>query len=348
MGIEWCVSEKGEVAMRKVTAVLLALGIAGGIVAGCGVPGSNSVNHKIETHAQALDSKNYQSEAMMTVQMDNNVQKYFVRVSYESKDTYKIELGNAEKQINQIIVHNPNGMFIVSPSLGKVFRFNGNWAQNQGQIYLYDQLLNQITTGKSVKVHRSGGTYSFDIPVTPATDAISREQIVLSKDLNPQTVKLLDKNGAAAVTLTYEKFKTGVTFNKGAFDPQALVSAGETAKPTMVDTETFDYVEPPALYGTKMTDLMQPTDSSAIIRYSGDNHHYVLQEERPTNTAEGIPDAELLSLFGVAAMYDHSDQTNVSNLTWINNGIEFSLTSNDMTLEQLQDIAISTLGQVGK
>ncbi|GMA57675.1 hypothetical protein GCM10025858_21780 [Alicyclobacillus sacchari] len=99
--------------------------------------------------------------------MDNNVQKYFVRVSYESQDTYKIELGNAEKQINQIIVRNPSGMFIVSPALGKVFRFNGNWAQNQGQIYLYNQLLNQITAQKSVKVQKNGGVYSFDVPVTP-------------------------------------------------------------------------------------------------------------------------------------------------------------------------------------
>lgn len=334
--------------MRKVTAVLLTLGIAGGIVVGCGVPGSNSVNHKIQTHAQTLDNKNYQSEAMMTVQMENNIQKYYVKVSYESQDTYKIELGNAQKQINQIIVHNPNGMFIVSPSLGKVFRFNGNWAQNQGQIYLYDQLLHQITSSKSVKLQRSSGTYSFDIPVTPASDAISREQIVLAKDLNPQSVKLLDKNGAAAVTLTYQTFKTGVTFNKNAFDPQALVSAGESTQPTMSSPQTFDYIEPPALYGTKMTDLTQPTDTSAIIRYTGDNHHYVLQEERPTNAAEGIPDAELLNLFGVPAMYNFDDTTNVSNLTWVNNGVEFSLTSNDMSLDELQDIAMSTLGQVGK
>ncbi|KRW92249.1 membrane protein [Alicyclobacillus tengchongensis] len=342
-------SEKGEVAMRKVTAVLLALGIAGGVVVGCGVPGSNkSVTHKIQEHAETLDSKNYQSEAMMTVQMDNNVQKYFVRVSYESQDTYKIELGNAEKQINQIIVRNPSGMFIVSPALGKVFRFNGNWAQNQGQIYLYNQLLNQITAQKSVKVQKNGGVYSFDVPVTPASDVISREQIVLSKDLNPQTVKLLDKNGAAAVTLTYQSFTTGVTFPKDAFDPQALAQSGQVAKPTLASDQSFDYVEPPAEFGTKLTDLAQPTDTSVIMRYSGGNHHYVLTESEPTPGAEGIPSAQLLNMFGVPAIYNHATGTNVSNITWINNGIEFSLTSNDMNLDQLQDIAISTFGQVGK
>lgn len=331
--------------MRKVTAVILALGIAGGIVVGCGVPSSNSVNQKIQTHAQTLDSKNYQSEAMMTVTMDNNVQKYYVKVSYEGPEMYKIELGNADKQINQVIVHNQSGMFIVSPSLGKVFRFNGQWAQNQGQIYLYDQLLKQITTNKDVKMQKANGQYAFDIPVTPATDAISSEQVVLNaKDLNPQTVKLIDKQGKAAVTLAFSSFTTGVQFPKNAFDPQALI-ANPPAKTTMASETTFGYIEPPSMFGTTFSTLTQDSDTSAVLRYSG-QHHYTLEESRPTAGAIGTPNGELLNMFGVPGMY--SDGNNVANLTWVNNGVEFSLTSNDMTLDELQQVAISTFSQVGK
>ncbi|MBF8378145.1 outer membrane lipoprotein carrier protein LolA [Alicyclobacillus mali] len=342
-------AEKGEVAMRKLTAVLLSLALAGGVVAGCGIPGTtSSVNHKIQSEAQAFENKNYQSEAIMTVQMDNNVQKYFVRVSYESKDMYKIELGNADKQINQVIVRTPNGMFIVSPSLGKVFRFNGNWAQNQGQIYLYDQLLQRIASDKSVKVSREKDTYAFEVPVVPASDVVSREQIVLSKDLKPQSVTLLDKNGKAAVVITYQSFETGVEFPKNAFDPQTIAQAGQAAKPTLASDHAFDYIEPPAMYGTKLTDLAQPDESSIIMRYQGGGHHYVLTESALTPGAAGLPSAELVDLYGTPAIYDEAPGTQVANLTWMQNGIEFDLTSNDLSLPELENIAISTFAEVGK
>lgn len=334
--------------MRKVTAVVLALGLMSGVVVGCGVPTGKSVNQQVQSHAQQLDSKNYESEATMTVQMDNNTQTYYVKVSYESPDTYKIALGNQDKQIHQVIVHNSNGMFIVSPSLGKVFRFNGDWAENQGQIYLYDQLLKQITSNQDVKAKRADGTYSFDVPVTPASDTINRQEIVLdAKTLEPKSVELLDKDGKAAVSLKYTSFKTGVTFTNADFDPHALVSNESTTKTTMAGSadKTFGYVEPKALYGTKLTSLMQPSETSAMLRFSGD-HHFLLQEWRPTSAEVGAPNGELVDMFGVPAMY--TGDNNVGRLTWLNNGVEFAITSNDLNLDQLQQIAITTLNQVGK
>jgi outer membrane lipoprotein-sorting protein len=316
-----------------------------GVVAGCGIPTGQSVNQKIQTHAQQLDEKNYQSEAMMTVQMDDNNQTYYVKVSYESPEVYKIELGNQDKQIHQIIVHNQNGMFIVSPSLGKVFRFNGNWAQNQGQIYLYDQLLKQISS-KDVKMTRSGGTYQFTVPVTPASDTISSQQVVLNKDLNPTSVSLLDKDGKAAVSLKYTSFKTGVQFQANAFNPQSMVTDKETAKTTMTgDEQSFGSIEAKAMYGAKLTSSKQMSETSALLRYTG-AHNYLLQEWRPTQGASATPDGQLVNMYGVPAMYSGNDQ--VGSLTWIDNGVEFSLTSNDLNLDQLENVALSTLGQIGK
>lgn len=350
--------------MRKIVAIVLALGLMGGVVAGCGVPGGKSVNQKIEAQSQKLESQNYQSEAKMTVQMDNNVQTYYVQVSYESPESYKIALGNQDKQIHQIIVHNQNGMFIVSPSLGKVFRFNGNWAENQGQIYLYDQLLADIAKNQTLKPKKADGTYTFHLPVTPASDTISTQRVVLdAKSLEPKTVSLLDKSGKAAVTLEYTSFKTGVTFGKSDFDPHALVASGSSAsKTTMAGSgqsggqtstpstgttsgQPFGYIEPKTLYGTKMTSIMQPSPTSAILRYGGD-HSYTLEEWRPSKGDSADPGASLVDMYGIPAVYTLANDVN--SLTWLDNGVEFSILSNDLNLAQLQNIAISTIGQVGK
>ncbi|GEO24577.1 hypothetical protein AAC03nite_03620 [Alicyclobacillus acidoterrestris] len=333
-------------AMRKVTAVVLALGLVGGVVVGCGVPTGKSVNQKIQTQAQQLDSKNYQSDATMTVQMDNNTQTYSVQVSYESPTTYKITLGNQDKQVHQVIVHNDNGMFIVSPSLQKVFRFNGDWAKNQGQIYLYDQLLKQITTNKDAKMTKSNGEYIYTMPVTPASSTISTQQIVLdAKTLQPKSVKLLDKEGKPAVTLKFNSFKTDVQFKQADFDPQSLVSSQTKTTMTSDEEQAFGYVEPPNLFGTKMTSLSEPSETSAVLKYGGE-HHYLLQEWRPTPGSQGDPDGQLVDLYGVPAVF--TDANNVTSLTWLNNGVEYAITSNDLNQQQLEEIAISTLSEVGK
>lgn len=340
--------------MRKLTMVILALGLAGGLVAGCGTPNEQSVATKLETQVKGLDASNYHSTAMMTVQMDNSSQAYYVETWYESPTVYKIALGDANKQIHQIIVHNDNGMFIVSPSLGKVFRFNGNWAQNQGHIYLYNELLQQIVAGKDVKMNKTGNTYSFQLPVAPSSDVVSTEQIDLdATTFRPQQVTLLDKNAKAVVTLKFLSFATGMKFTQDDFNPQAMISSSQNAKTTMAESggdqantgESFAYVDPTQVMGDKLEQMVYADNEDVVLRYVG-THDFTLDEWRPNAGVDGIPNASLVDLLGVPGIYSGSGQAH--QLTWINNGVEFALTSNNLSMDQMQAIAMSTFGQVGK
>ncbi len=336
--------------MRKITTVVLALGLIGVLAAGCGTPSEKSVASKLETHAQKLDAANYKSVATMTVQMGDNAESYYVETWYDSANQYRISLGDANKNIHQIIVHNANGMFVVSPSLGKVFRFNGNWAQNQGHIYLYDQILHQIITSKDVKMTQSGGTYAFEMNVQPATDIVSKQRIqVDSKTFNPQSVTLLDKNSHAVVTLTYKSFETNVTFKPDDFNPQTFISESKATKATLAaDGEgTIGFIEPSETkqLGDSLSKVVEKSNTDTLLRYAGD-HGFTLEEYRPEKGVDGLPDAQAIDLYGVPAVYSGVDPAH--QMTWLNNGVEFTLTSNNLTLDQMKSIAISTFGQVGK
>ena len=333
--------------MRKVAVWVMAVGLVVALVSGCGASSKKSVMADLSTETQNLEAQNYTSTAVMTVQMDNSSQSYYIETSYEGPNTYKIALGDGNKNINQIIVSNPNGMFIVSPSLQKVFRFNGNWAQNQGHIYLYDQILKQIIDNKNVKYSQSGESMSFVMPVTSSNDVVKTEQVELNaKTLDPQKVILYDSQKKAVVTIDFTSFKTGVKFQSAEFDPHKLAEAGSSSSKTAAaSTSDIGYIEPNVTYGGKLT-VLQPQDTSAtMLRYSG-SQGFTLEEFRPNPGVDGLANAQLVDMYGVPAMYVGGSKA--SQMVWLNNGVEFALTSNDLTLDQMEAVAMSTLAQVGK
>jgi outer membrane lipoprotein-sorting protein len=334
--------------MRRITKLALAMGIVVAAVAGCGIASKEDMANRLKNEAAALDSSNYLSTATMTVQMDNSSQTYYIETAYESPSIYRIKLGDANKNINQIIVRNESGMFIVSPSLQKVFRFNGNWAQNQGHIYLYDQILQQLAASKDLKQVKSGSDYTFEIPTATGNDVVTKEQVVLnSKSLDPKQVVLFDQKGRAVVTIKFLTFKQNMTFQTADFDPHKLINQSGATKTTLAgQTVDTGFIPPSDLLGDTL-DLQAPEAMSDgfLLRYKG-MHDFVLNQWRPDSQDQGIPNAKMVDLFGVPALF-----TNVNGdkeMIWMNDDREFALTSHQLSLGEMKQVAISTMGQVSK
>lgn len=332
--------------MRRITGLALAVGIIVAAVAGCGISSRENMAHRLKTEANALDSTNYESKAMMTVQMDNSSQTYYIETAYDSSSVYRIKLGDANKHINQIIVHNQNGMFIVSPSLQKVFRFNGNWAQNQGHIYLYDQILQQLAMSKDLKTQKSAGGYTFEIPTTSGSDVVVKERVLLDKNLDPKQVILFDQAGKAVVTIDFKQFTTNVKYTNADFDPHQLIGRNPAAKTALAPGMADIGIVMPAQYLGDTLQVDVPVQTGGhLLRYEGP-HNFVLEETAPTAQDLGFQDASMIDLFGVPAVF--TSIAGDKELVWMNNGVQYSLISNQLDVNQLQNVAISTIGQVGK
>jgi len=334
--------------MRKFGMWFLATGLVIGLVAGCGAPTSQNMKPKLNAQIETMTKQNYKSTATMTVQMDNNSQTYYVETWYESPDAYRIALGESANQINQVIVRNGSGMFIVSPSLQKVFRFNGDWAQNQGHIYLYTQILQQLTSGDKVSVKKDHGALNFDMPVTPANDVVTKEHVELNAStLQPKQVVLYDSENKAVVTLNFEKFETPAKFADADFNPNKVAeSFGSKTTLASADTQPFGYMEPSITgLGDKMADLQEVNTNDYLLRYTG-NHPFVLSEFRPAPGVSGVAGATLVDMYGIPAIYNGTEQAH--QLTWVHNGVEFALTSDKLSMDEMKQIAITTVGSVGK
>ena len=105
--------------------------------------------------------------------------EYKVEVSYQKPRYYRIKLTNEEKDITQIVLRNDDGVFVLTPKLNKVFRFQSDWPQNQGQVYLYQTLVQSILIDNSRQFVIDDDAYVFDVMANYNNGSLARQKIWL-------------------------------------------------------------------------------------------------------------------------------------------------------------------------
>ena len=291
--------------------------------------------------------KSYESKATMTVSANNQVQKYSIETWYQSPHYYRIALGNENKEITQVIVRNDDGVFVVSPQLKKSFRFRGDWAENQGYVYLYHAAIDRVLNAKDRNFEAKDGNLSFTMKMEPENPLVTEQKVVLKdSNLGPVQIALLDKESKAVVSVDYESFKTGVEFKKDAFTPEAAMAMAPTdAKPVMAGAKDFGIIEPRYLpSGSKMVD-QQETKSTVMLRFDGEKP-FTITEQRPAAKDTSLYAGQMVDLWGTTAVVNSTESGNRS-MYWFHNGVEFSLTGN-MAVQEMVKVAQSMIGHGGK
>ncbi|MGZ4135072.1 MAG: DUF4367 domain-containing protein, partial [Tumebacillaceae bacterium] len=285
----------------------------------------------------------YESKATMTVSVNNSTQKYYIETWYQSPDLYRISLGTDPKDITQVIVHNNDGIFVVSPQLKKSFRFKGDWAENQGHVYMYHAALDRILKSQNKQFDSTDKNLVFTMKMEPENPLVLSQRVTLKDNLDPQQIALLDKSGKSLVSVDYDSFKTGVSFKKDAFTPEAAMTvATAEAKPVMAGALDFGVIEPHYVpQGNKLLDP-QTADGSIILHYAG-NKPFTITEQRPAANTTSLHQGQIIDLWGSTAVLTGAADAAIHSLHWFNDGVEFSLTGS-MTVNEMVKVAQSMIG----
>lgn len=226
--------------MRRMTwtaAVLLCFSL---VLAACGTKDAESVVKELDKVVNSMES--YQGSGTMTLRTGQQPLEYKVEVSYQKPQYYRIKLTNEEKDITQIVLRNDDGVFVLTPKLNKVFRFQSDWPQNQGQVYLYQTLVQSILVDNSRQFVTDEDAYVFDVMANYNNGSLARQKIWLNKsDYKPVQVQVSDTNAAVMVEVKFDKFDFGPKFDKAVFETEANMKAAPssqtTEEPTMITPE---------------------------------------------------------------------------------------------------------------
>ncbi|MBW7456228.1 DUF4367 domain-containing protein [Paenibacillus sepulcri] len=216
---------------RRISFIAAILLCATAVLAGCGTKDANSVVKDLDQTVNKMES--YHGTGTMTLHTGQQPLEYQVDVSYQKPQYYRIELTNAKKDITQIVLRNDEGVFVLTPRLNKVFRFQSDWPANQGQVYLYQTLVSSILLDNSRQFAVDKDNYVFDVMANYQNGSLARQKIWLNKsDYAPSKVEVSDTNAAVMVEVEFNKFEFGSKLDKSVFDTQRNMESSTSNQPT--------------------------------------------------------------------------------------------------------------------
>lgn len=368
--------------MRRITWITAIVMCIALLLAGCGAKDAAAVVKDLDHVVSKLES--YQGSGTMILHTGQQPQEYQVEVWFQNPSYYRIALKNAKKDITQIVLRNDEGVFVLTPSLNKSFRFQSDWPEKQGQVYLYQTLVHSIIADNARQFATEKESYVFDVLANYQTSSLVRQKIWLNKEnYAPQHVKVTDANENVVVEVKFDQFEFGKKFDKDSFEMQRNMTSmnlqsvptvgevdenGNSIEGTTSGTEEegaaegteqepskpsqalgpFGLVEPSYLpEGVMLKDMTQLKDNethAVLLRYHG-TYNFSLREARPVDRQVMNTTAELVDL-GFTAGY--MTGTELRTLTWMYDGIEYRLSSADLPLSEMVSISKSLEDQSGK
>ncbi|MDI3257745.1 MAG: hypothetical protein QJR01_08510 [Kyrpidia sp.] len=309
---------------------------------GCGRTEGSVLNDLKQFQANL---KHYKSTALMNVKTQGMEQVYRIETRYQEPHFYRIQLADAGGQVQQVVIRNDQGVYIVSPPLKKIFRFHGDWADNQGHLYLFGSVIDRILQSTDRTFTRQEGTVAFDLTMKPDNPLIGKQRVVLDdRTLYPKRIAFYDREDKELVTVQFERFDPHAQFQAADFDPQQALALGPNDQPTW-SSGSFGVIEPAWLPRGWSRVEAKDVGGTVILRYRGGSDGLTLTEGRPRASETVLPvQADLWDLFGVPAVVTRGD---VHTMYWTRDGVQFAITGT-LPPEDMARIAISTFGASGK
>ncbi|WP_050613773.1 LolA family protein [Bacillus testis] len=301
-----------------------------------------SLNDKVS------DMKSYKAKAKMTLKMGEDPQVYDVEIWYKNPDFYRVKLKNENKDQSQMILRNKEGVYVLTPALNKSFHFQSDWPKNSSQAYLYESIVKDIMEDSDASFKATEKHYVFDTKTRYQNNKMLPTQEITfnKKDLTPVTVKIKDPDQNVLVKVDFSKVTFNSSFNKDAFDMQKNMTGAQLGKTVAADggTGEFTVKYPSNTAGATLVaeNEMKVEDGSRfILTYEGARNYTMIVEkadvmETTLASRQMLGDPVDLG-FTIGALSDKS-------VTWTYEGADYTIASNNMTKEELVEVARSVQG----
>lgn len=207
--------------MRKKVLILFVFLILVSLV-GCGKRGEKDIIKAMEKKIEKANS--YKLSGILEITNNDDTYKYDVSVNYKKDDNYRVSLINKSNNHEQIILKNSEGVYVVTPSLNKSFKFQSEWPNNNSQIYLLHALLNDIKKDENRSFEENGGKYIFNTKVNyPNNNQLSKQKITVNKNMEIEMVEVMNDKNIPQMIMKINSLDFDSTFNDNYFDLDSII-----------------------------------------------------------------------------------------------------------------------------
>ncbi len=318
--------------MRKYLFIFLSF-----LLIGCGKNNDKDVLKNIKKKADNLESYTIQGE--LNMYNGENKYTYAVDVNYKKEDFYRVSLVNKVNDHEQIILRNKDGVYVLTPSLNKSFKFQSDWPYNNSQVYILERILNDIDSDDEKTYEESDGLHIFTTKVNYSTNnELVKQKIYFDKDHIMKKVEVFNKNDEVAMEFNVSKFEENPRIEDDIFELNNNIDSSEAKDVSKtIDDIIYPMYLPANTYLTSQDRVNKDSGERVILTFGGDKSFTLIEEtvtvgkELDMNLTYGEPD---LIIDTVGSIDDYT-------VNWMSNGIEYSLVSDNLEKEELISVAKS-------
>ena len=300
-------------------------------------------------------SKSYLLTGTMEIRSDEDTFTYSLEAGFKKDDMYKVTLVNQTNNHEQVILKNSQGVYVVTPSLNKSFKFQSEWPDNSSQAYLLKSLLKDLESEETLEMEEKDGNYILKANVNyPNNPDLVYEKIYFSKDMTPEKVEVYNEEDILKIKVSFTKVNYKANLDDEYFSLEELVdencckeenqdaeknseeNSSETTNSTLKDIVYPLYIPTNTYLNNKET-IDTDNGERFILTFAGDKN-FILVEER----ALIRPTFEVIPVYGEPQMVNDSIAAlGANSLSWTANNVDYYLASNDLSQSELLAIAKS-------
>lgn len=311
------------------------------LLSGCGKETEQSILKKLKEKVE--DTQAYQVTGDLCIYSNEDEYAYEVTVSYQKENQFRVLLKNKTNNHEQIILRNEDGVYILTPSLNKSFKFQSDWPYNSSQSYILQPLLEDMENEEEREFKKTDDGYEWITKVNYVSNTkLVNQKIVLDKNLNFKTVEVYDETGAVSISMKFDKIDYKAKFDDHYFDLNNNMEVARENVDTDEEVSNMDDIIYP-MYIPKNTSLEsqdkveKEVGERVILTFAGESPFVFIQETSPVSEEMSVlpVDGEpILLASGIGALTD-------SSITWIEDNIEYYITTTDLTEEEMLEVVNS-------
>lgn len=320
--------------MKKVIISVLLLSIF--LLTGCTKYTENTIKQDLKKNMKGING--YHILGDLEVYNGENTYRYKVETS-NFKDKYRVCLINKSNNHEQIILKNDDGVYVLTPSLNKSYKFQSNWPENSSQIYLLESLTKDITSDNNMKLVEKDNGYVLETKLAYSNNKnLVKEKIYLDKKLNFKKVEVFDENNNLQMRMIYKEIDKKAAFNNNYFDvKENMKSKNSETEETMskIDDTIYPMYLPSGTYLSGEESVSKEEGERVILTFSGESP-FILVQETISSNEESIP------VMGEPTFVtDTIGALSTNSVEFMSNGISYYLSSESLTKEEMMQVAES-------
>lgn len=309
------------------------------LVVGCGKFGESDLIKDFEKKIKT--SKGYYLTGELEIINNDESYKYDVEVSYKAEDQFKVSMINQTNNHEQIILKNADGVYVLTPSLNKSFKFQSEWPYNNSQSYLLQVIINDINNDNDRTFEETEDGYVITAKANYSNNKdLVKQKIYFDKGKNIVKVEVLDYNDVVKIRMIFNSIDMNSTFDDDYFKLENVMKSSNVSEDSdtvaAIKDVVFPMYLPEGTYLASQNKVSLDYGERIILSFTGNKPFTLVQETIQGSNGLVIP------VSGEPLMLSDSIGVVSENMAnWVSNGIEYYLSSSALNQSEIIEVANS-------